>query len=114
MDFKIYEEDLEHGPKRVIFSYFVSFWGSTSGWQLKAQDQHRLEVQAWYLIVLAQARTGSSSSHHGTGLDSGTAETNSNKGRTFILGSAEVQGRYWPYLSSPHFISELSLLTESK
>ncbi|XP_039555573.1 alpha-2-macroglobulin-like protein 1 [Passer montanus] len=24
VDFKIYEEDLEHGPKRVIFSYFVT------------------------------------------------------------------------------------------
>lgn len=25
VDFRIYQEDLEHGPKRVIFSYFVSF-----------------------------------------------------------------------------------------
>lgn len=30
VDFRIYQEDLEHGPKRVIFSYFVSFWGSDS------------------------------------------------------------------------------------
>lgn len=31
VDFRIYQEDLEHGPKRVIFSYFVSFWGTASG-----------------------------------------------------------------------------------
>jgi len=28
VDFRIYQEDLEHGPKRVIFSYLVSFWRS--------------------------------------------------------------------------------------
>lgn len=40
VDFRIYQEDLEHGPKRVIFSYFVSFWGSANRWWLKIQNQH--------------------------------------------------------------------------